>query len=125
MVILLCVRWWYGSGWAWVIKRGFSDRLQWILASFSTVDLARTLFAPFRQTFAGGVKGSLGDHFRAFIDRLVSRAIGFVIRLFLILISLVACFVALLVGLVVVVAWALLPILPLVGVVAWLMGWGV
>jgi hypothetical protein len=83
------------------------------METFSTGDLARTLFAPFRQTYAGQIKGPLGVQIRAFFDRLISRVIGFIVRMVLISMSLVAMLVVLLTAIIGLVVWPLIPLLPL------------
>lgn len=112
MVVYLCLRWWYSAGWHWVLQSVLIDRSTWVLETFSTGDLLRTLFAPFRQTYAGQSKGPLGMQIRAFFDRLISRVIGFIVRMILIGMALVAMLVVLLVAVVSLVVWPLIPALP-------------
>lgn len=123
MVFLLCLRWWYSAGWLWVFDSVLVRRCNWILETFSAGDLARTLFAPFRQTYAGKIKGGLDVQIRAFFDRLISRAIGFVVRGFLLLMAGVGMMVVLVVAVALLIIWPLIPLLPFVGVA--LMGMGV
>jgi hypothetical protein len=113
MVVYLCLRWWYSAGWHWVLQSVLIDRSVWVMETFSTGDLARTLFAPFRQTYAGQIKGPLGVQIRAFFDRLISRVIGFIVRMVLISMSLVAMLVVLLTAIIGLVVWPLIPLLPL------------
>lgn len=124
MFIWLSLRWWYSAGWQWVWARAVSQRVRWCLETFSLSTLIRTLFSPFKQTFAGGVKGSIGDHFRAFVDRSISRVIGFLVRSILILAALVSILFVLVSGVLLVLIWPLLPMVPGLGVVLYAAGVG-
>lgn len=114
MFMWLCVRWWYSAGWGYAWQRSVVQRLEWCESTFSMGALFRTWFAPFKQTYAGGVKGSIGEHFRAAIDSLVSRVIGFIVRSFLLLAGLVCSLLVLLSGLIFMLAWAFIPLLPVI-----------
>lgn len=93
-------------------------------ADFFSIDLLlATLFSPFRQISAGQVRGSLEVQLRAFFDRLISRLIGAMVRLALILAGSVSLAVTLIGGLVVGVAWVCTPALPFVGLILMVNGW--
>ena len=115
--------WWYAQGWRVFISRSrnwFSN-----LTDFFSMDsLIRTLFKPYRQISANASSSdsSLDIKFHMFIDRLVSRCIGFVSRLILLL---VGCLLMLICGalcLVLIVLWPFIPLLPFVGIVLSIMG---
>lgn len=89
---------------------------------FSVSDLARSLFSPFKQTYAGESKGSINVRFRAFLDRTFSRVFGFFIRSMLIFSGLVSGLVAFVTGVVFLLLWGLIPASPLIAIV--LMGVG-
>jgi CHASE2 domain-containing sensor protein len=86
--------------------------------------LLRTWFAPFKQTYVGSVKGSIGEHFRAAIDGLISRVIGFIVRSFLLLTGVVCSLLVFVSGLLFMVAWACTPLLPAISLVLLAMGVG-
>lgn len=91
---------------------------------FFSIDLLlRTFFAPFRQISAGRVDGPLGVQMQAFFDRLISRMIGAMIRLVMIIVGILAIIFYGIVGIVWVMAWAFIPLLPILGVVLALMEW--
>lgn len=90
---------------------------------FSIDVLIGTLFAPFRQISAGQVRGPLGVQLRAFADRLVSRLIGAMVRSFLIIAGSITLVCTLLMGVVLLVGWAILPFVPVAGVVLSVMRW--
>lgn len=125
MIIWLSLRWWYAAGWVWAWQQLLVRRAEWVSESFSAPELLKTLFAPFRQTFVGQSRGSIGDKFRGLIDKLISRVIGFIVRIILLLVASVMLLVILMVAIIGLVAWPFIPLLPFVAVVAALGGWGV
>lgn len=117
MLIIDLLSWWYIGGWSWVAKTCLVQRNQDILEFFSVKDLTKTLFAPFRQTFVGGQKGSIGDKLRGLVDSFISRLIGLVVRLALVLFALILLILNTAAGVLVSLAWPVLPLLPIIGVV--------
>jgi hypothetical protein len=107
-MILEMLRWWYVTGWMQAAHRigGWTSSVE---RAFSLSLLLRTLFAPWRRivTYAG--KG-LDAKMHAALDNLVSRAVGFVIRIFVILAAGVSILGALLLSTVMAVIWPLLPV---------------
>lgn len=100
-----------------------SARLDSVIDYFSIDLLIKTLFSPFRQISAGKVDGPLGVQFRAFADRLISRVIGAMIRLLLLLIGLIVIATQAVLGIVVLLGWAFVPLLPIIGLAVSLTGW--
>jgi hypothetical protein len=99
--------WWYGRGWldAWKTARDWVTKVQ---MEFSMPELFRTLFSPWKRiiSFPGQ---SINEKFRAMIDNLISRVIGFLVR-FLALIAATICIVlAAIVGLARAMTWPLIP----------------
>ena len=85
--------------------------------------LIRTLFKPYRQISAnnnGG--GSLDLQFHMFIDRLVSRLIGFCSRLILLLTGCVIIIVCGALCLICMVLWPFIPLLPIAGIILSIIG---
>lgn len=124
MVLLLGLfRWWYSEGLDGQLKSS-RERLAEVADFFSIVLLLKTLFSPFRQIDAGGVKhGPIGVKIRAWVDKLISRLIGAVIRSLTIIAGIIALgvsvlFIAFRLG-----GWALLPVLPVIGIILALTGW--
>lgn len=122
MFIVGLIGWWYGPGWRQRVSL-VGERLAATLDFFSIDLLLRTLFSPFRQISAGGVRGPLGVQLRAFFDRLLSRLIGAGIRLVLILVGSLALVATVLIGGLVIILWAVVPLLPIVGFMLLLIGW--
>lgn len=116
------VSWWYTTGWGLERSRGV-ERLARYYDFFSLDLLLKTLFSPFRQISVGQVRGPLAVQWRAFIDRVISRAIGAMIRTFMIVFGSLVLVVIGLVTMVQVVLWPLLPFVPVLGLVLTLSGW--
>lgn len=102
--------WWYLKGWKIFSKRLF-DKLRDTADFFSMTLLLKTLFAPFRQISAGGagVNAAIGDRIRAFFDRLVSRFIGAIVRILILLLGGVLLILQFTLSIVVLIAWPILP----------------
>lgn len=122
MVIWGVLTWWYREGWLQCIKR-VEARLDATLDYFSFGLLVSTFFAPFRQISAGGVNGPLEVQARAFLDRLVSRLIGAAVRSIMIVVGSVAILMNVIVGIIFVIGWGLVPILPFIGLGLFILGW--
>lgn len=114
--------WWYGNGWRQQVLR-LSRQLDGTMDYFSFDLLLKTLFVPYRQISAGSVDGSLEVKMRAFADKLFSRVFGAFIRLVLVVIGGITLAMQVVIGLFILIFWAIIPLLPLLGVVAALSGW--
>lgn len=115
------LRWWYGDGWRHRAKL-VAARLDGTIDYFSMDLLLKTFFSPFRQISAGRVDGPIGVQLRAMVDKLFSRVIGAIVRLLLLVIGALTIVIQVIFGLVVLLLWAALPLLPIVGVVLVAMG---
>lgn len=122
MFIAGMLSWWYGKGWRQRFLR-LGEKLSATMDYFSIDLLLRTFFSPFRQISAGKVQGPIGVQMRAFFDRLVSRVIGAMIRFIMIIIGSLAILFHAALGILLVIAWAFVPLLPIIGVVLFAMGW--
>lgn len=122
MFIVGILTWWYGSGLLMRIAI-VRERIGSTMDYFSIDLLIVTLFSPFRQISAGGVTGSLGIKWRAFVDRLVSRIIGAIARLILIIVGSVGIILTIIIGFIAIVGWAIVPLLPIIGVIVSIIGW--
>jgi hypothetical protein len=122
MLIVGMVTWWYGAGW----RRQFAtlqEHIAGVIDYFSIDLLFRTLFAPFRQISAGKVNGPIGVKLRAFFDRLISRIIGAVVRIIMIVIGSVTIILYGIIGSFMVTAWAVVPLVPCIGIILFVSGW--
>ncbi len=108
MLVMSFFSWWYGRGWKQVFD-SFGPRLSAISNTFSVNQLSRTLFAPWRRiiSYPGA---SLGDKMRAWGDNMVSRVIGFIVRLFVLIAAFLTLIAVALITTIELIIWPLLPI---------------
>lgn len=123
MFLVGLISWWYGRG--WVGQWGHMvARFAVTLEFFSVGQLFSTLFSPFRQiSAAGGSDGTMGGAFRSMVDQLISRVIGAFVRFFTILFGLIVIALQAVYELVIMVAWWILPLLPVAGFILLATGW--
>jgi len=100
--------WWYGPGWmgAWRRAGGWISKIQ---RGFSIPELIANLFSPWKQIVALPGR-SIDEKFKAMLDNLVSRVIGFIVRLLVLLAAAVVILFTAVIGLVMAAAWPLLPL---------------
>jgi len=101
-------KWWYGSGWleAW---RGVPGSTKRIGQEFSIPLLLKNLFAPWKQIIS--IPGrSIDEKFRAAIDNLVSRTIGFFVRFLTLITATVVIGLSAAISLVIALVWPLVPV---------------
>lgn len=122
MQVVGAIIWWYTDGWI-LLARRIMVRLDGLRDYFSIGLLLTTLFAPFRQISAGGVSGGLDAQFRAFIDKSISRLIGAFVRLAVLVAGVFSIIVGALLSILVLIFWAFVPLLPIIGLVLTLTGW--
>ena len=116
MLALEFFSWWYGRGWADAglrLRHGLSH----LADTFSVAILLRTLFSPWRRIISYPGAG-LSNHMRALVDNVVSRCIGFIVRLFVLLAAAVSFILVLAIGSIGLLTWPLLP-LSAVGLLIW------
>jgi len=115
--------WWYSAGWRDQASL-IAGRLSRVSDTFSISLLLGSLFSPFRQISAGTVDGGGFDvKFRAWLDKLISRCIGAMIRLVLIFAGVLLLLFESIFGLIRLVMWPLLPLLPIIGLILVSLGW--
>lgn len=122
IMVLTFFSWWYTNGWRYLLKL-ISDRFLNLYDLFSFDLLVSTLFSPYRQISAGRVEGSLEVQFRAFLDRLISRMIGAMIRTVVLISGVLCLLIVAIFSVCELLIWAFLPIAPLIGLVLAVVGW--
>jgi hypothetical protein len=122
MFLVGILSWWYGDGWLSRIE-AMKYRLASSADFFSIGLLITTIFAPFRQISAGRVEGPIGVQVRAFFDRLVSRFIGALVRLAMIVVGSFALFFQAVFGIIMIALWPILPLFVVVGLILTVTGW--
>ena len=123
MLAVSFLQWWYSRGWG-IFLRGFCDKMRNLADFFSISLLLRTLFQPFRQISADetGETGGLEGALVAVFDKLLSRLIGFIVRIGLIIFGIIAMTVQFVLGLALAIIWPVVPLLPIAGIVVSSMG---
>ncbi len=123
MAIAEMFLWWYASGWRIFIGK-LKISLTNITDFFSMGSLVRTLFKPYRQISAEAASehASLDIKFHMFLDRLISRIVGFVSRLFLLLAGIIIIIFGGLISLILIILWPLIPLAPVAGIILTLVG---
>lgn len=122
MFIVGLFSWWYGAGWKRQVM-AVRDHLTSLYDYFSLGLLIKTLFSPFRQISAGGVRGPIGVQLRAWFDRLISRCVGATVRSIVIVTGVIALTLRTIVGLLEIVVWPLIPTVPVIAIVLAMIGW--
>jgi hypothetical protein len=117
MIVLAFFSWWYGRGWREAVQ-SFAKRIAKVNQAFSIHILLKTLFSPWRRiiTHPGA---SIGNHVRAWGDNIVSRTVGFIVRLLALLAALAMVIVVSILSIVELIIW---PLLPLAIVVCLILG---
>ena len=123
MAIFEMLTWWYAHGW-----RVFARKLRVFLTNitdfFSMSSLVRTLFKPYRQISAdsAGANSSLDLKFHMFLDRLVSRFIGFFSRLILLITGTIIIIIGSVASLLLIILWPIVPLFPAAGIILTIVG---
>jgi hypothetical protein len=120
MLALDFFTWWYDQGWR-LLARNAQKRMAKTVRMFSVPILLRTLFAPWRRivTYPGA---SFDAHIRAFLDNLVSRAVGFTVRIFVLLAAVIGLAVVSVVVVVELIVWPLVPLATIAAIAKGLVG---
>lgn len=118
-MIIELLRWWYGSGWIHAFKR-IRTRTVNVAHAFSAGTLLKTLFAPWKRIQYTGK--SFDAKMQAMVDNLVSRTVGFTVRLLVLIAAVFMISGSLVVGTVIAIAWPFVPILIIFSVFRGLVG---
>ena len=115
--------WWYSRGWLVFISR-LRSVLSNITDFFSMSSLIRTLFKPYRQISANTASSSasLDLKFHMFLDRLISRVVGFFSRFLLLIAGTVIIVIGGIFSLLLIILWPFIPLLPLAGIIITITG---
>ena len=117
MLLFGFLQWWYLRGWM-DFARGIADKIRNSADFFSIGLLLRTLFYPFRQISAySDENASLQAQLQAFFDKLLSRTIGAVVRIGILIFGLIAIILEGVIGIVLMILWPLAPLMPIVAVI--------
>lgn len=98
------------------ILKAWKNFLKFNLNYFSIPLLLKTLFSPWRRYIWFYPKGfDLGKYFEVFFSNLISRILGAILRVFLILIGVLVEIFIVFAGLFILLVWFLLPIILILG----------
>lgn len=122
MFVVGILSWWYGSGWLQRMRL-VKKRLASVADYFSIGLMFSTLFSPYRQISAGGGGGSLANQWQGFVDKTISRFVGAFIRTFMIIVGIAALVLSALLGVLTIIFWPLVPLLPAAGAILMVLGW--
>jgi len=120
MFAVYLLGWWYGAGWKEQFKLT-GVRVARVGKAFSGGTLLRTLFSPWKQLVSATERdAALGDKLRAVVDNIVSRFVGFMVRIITLLAACVTIVAVLIVNTIIIILWPLVPLLPIVLTGVWL-----
>jgi len=122
MFLVGILSWWYGNGF-YSRFQIVNNRLKTSADFFSVGLLLKTLFSTYKQISAGSVDGPIGIRLRAFFDRLLSRFIGSIVRSSVIIFGLIVMLIQSVFGVVILLSWLIVPLLPMAGLILWTIGW--
>jgi len=116
-IIFLWILWHFVRGPREIYER-FRNIFVFSLNYFSIPFLFKTFFAPWRRyRFSYGRGFDVGRFFEVFVFNTFSRAMGAIIRLFVILLGVVTQIVIFVMGAISLVVWIILPVVTIVGVI--------
>jgi len=107
MLALALFSWWYGSGWGYVSKK-ILTMISKVNESFSVKLLLSSLFDPWHRITTETGRG-LAAHFQAALDNTISRFIGLVVRIFVLIAALLLTVFLLMIGAIQLILWPLIP----------------
>lgn len=108
MLVFSMLQWWYTQGWGMFFGK-LADRLRNAADFFSLRLLVGNLFAPYRQISANGDTGQ--NFFQRLLDNLMSRLVGATIRIFLLIVGILAIIFQAIGGILIAVLWPLAPLI--------------
>lgn len=119
MFAVYLLGWWYGVGWKEQLMLT-GARVSRIGKAFSGGTLLRTLFSPWKQLVSAPERdAAVGDKLRALLDNIVSRFVGFMVRIITLIAACLSMVIVLIVNIIIIIAWPLVPLLPFIFVGLW------
>lgn len=100
------LRWWYGAGWLRAMSR-IQTRTTNVLHAFSAGTLLKTLFSPWKRIQYAG--RSFDAKVQALVDNFVSRTIGFIVRIGVLIAAGLMTLGSLIVSIAIVIVWPFIP----------------
>ena len=122
MFIVGFLGWWYSAGWRNCLLR-IGERIMRIFDFFSLDLLIKTWLSPFRQIDTGRAGRGISEQLRNLVDSLISRAIGGVVRSITIVVGTVVLVFTLVTGVAEGILWLLIPLVPVICIMLFAVGW--
>lgn len=123
MLFVSLFKWWYSDGLRQRAKT-MVMRLDGVVDYFSIDLLLKTLFQPFRQDVTGSVDGSLDVKLHAFADNMISRVLGALIRMTILIFGIISIILYSFLFILALVVWILVPLIPVISIVCMIFGVG-
>ena len=100
------------------ILRAWKNIILFNLSYFSIILLLKTLFSPWRRySYSYGQGFDLGRYFEVFTFNLISRILGAIIRICLIILGLLTEIFIIFIGIIILISWLLLPVFLIIGLI--------
>jgi hypothetical protein len=115
MFVMEFLSWWYGPGWQ-RLGQNTLRHIQRSYQGFSVSILLRTLFEPWRRIISTNSE-TIVDKFRSVIDNLISRCVGFVVRIFALIAAGIIIAGTAIFGAAAVLVWPLVPLSAIILIV--------
>jgi hypothetical protein len=120
LMIFELFRWWYGAGWQTMIRNIKQGPIS-VERNFSVGILVNTLFAPWKRMTTVSGK-ALDARVQAMLDNLISRCVGFFVRLFVLIAAGVSILLTFIMAIIIAGVWPLVPALIIFGAVKGITG---
>lgn len=109
MAFLRIFQWWYGGGFGWVLAR-IENSLKNVGKTLAIDVLAKTLFAPWKQIQTTGKVPIM----QKILDNTISRLIGFLVRVFMLIVGGLWAIMVIIFGLFALISWFFVPFLVII-----------
>ena len=123
MLLVGILEWWYSAGFKRQIKLLVS-RVESVIDMFSIRSLVKTWLAPYKQISASIEQSdnSFAIQIRHMFDNLISRAVGAVVRTFMIILGLLTTGLLVVINFIFLGFWLVVPFLPIIGLLLFVAG---
>ena len=123
MLLVGILEWWYNAGFKRQIRL-LVFRVESVIDMFSIRSLVKTWLAPYKQISASIEQSdnSFAIQIRHMFDNLISRAVGAVVRTFMIIFGLLTTGLLVVINFIFLGFWLVVPFLPIIGLLLFVAG---
>ncbi len=123
MLLVGILEWWYNAGFKRQIRL-LVFRVESVIDMFSIRSLVKTWLAPYKQISASIEQSdnSFAIQIRHMFDNLISRAVGAVVRTFMIIFGLLTTGLLVVINFIFLGFWLVVPFLPIIGLLLFIAG---